>query len=140
MTGPAYDVTAFNNDFHASFTTPGAVDTVIYHDTDDSNLGFVDYANLLNLTVSLAPLPTIDTSESIDEGGSVTVYGSFSNVSQAHTVTINWETATLARFRLLPAFTFSAVSPVRCVHRRSERTCSIDLAFDYGHRRRRFRS
>lgn len=108
-----FDVTAFNNTFSGTFTTPGDIDTVVYHDTDDTNLGFVDYANLLDLTVSLDTLPTIVTNDSIDEGGSVTVSGEFTNVSQSHTVTISWGDGSPDTVIPLAAgvFDFSAVSP-----------------------------
>lgn len=114
IAGPTFfDVTAFGNLFSGTFTLPGDADTVIYHDTDDSALGFVDYANLLNLTVSLDTLPTIVTNESIDEGGSVTVSGEFTNVSQEHTVTISWgDGSPDTVIPLAPGvFSFSTVSP-----------------------------
>ncbi len=114
LAGPTYfDVTAFNNTFNAAFTLPGDVDAAIYHDSDDANLGFVDYANLLNLTVSLDTLPTIVTNEAIDEGGSVTVSGEFTNVAQEHTVTISWGDGSPDTVIPLAAgvFAFSAASP-----------------------------
>jgi hypothetical protein len=84
--GPEHDVEAFNNLFDNS----NPIDTYIWHDADSTALGFVDYGTLADLTVSFQPLPAIDDAESIDEGSSITVYGSFTNDAQAHTVTISW--------------------------------------------------
>ena len=44
----------------------------------------MDFANFGSLVVTADPPTTID------EGSSVTIHGSFSNVPQAHTITILW--------------------------------------------------
>ena len=69
------------------------IENVIWHDADNTALGFVDYASLSNLVVSLVPLPTIATNQGVNEsqvGGTATVYGQFTNDAQAHKVTVTW--------------------------------------------------
>ncbi len=80
--GPPLDVTAFGNTW--TDPTPNGIEDVVYHDSDDSSLGFVDFAAFGSLSVMAT------TSTSILEGGSVSISGSFSNVPQAHTITIVW--------------------------------------------------
>ena len=98
--GLPFDVTAFNNTFFA--TTAGAAESVIHHDADDSAVGFVDFADLGNLTID-DPAPVL-------EGTGFNLTGSFDNDGQAHTVTIDWDDATADTvLNLLPGvFTFSA--------------------------------
>ncbi len=79
--GTPDDVLAFNNLWTVS--TAAGIENVVYHDIDDPTRGFVDYAVFGNLSVSL-------TATVINEGGSTTVNGSFTNVATTHTVTINW--------------------------------------------------
>ena len=75
------DVPAFGNTW--AVNTASGIENVIYHDVDDSTRGFVDYAVFGNLAVSL-------TTTAVNEGGSTTVNGSFTDVAAPHTVTINW--------------------------------------------------
>ncbi len=75
--GPLLDVPAFGN----SFTEP--IEAAIFHDLDDPAYGLVDYVELSGLEVGLSP--TV-----IDEGGSVHLTGSFSNLAQTHHLTIDF--------------------------------------------------
>lgn len=111
--GPlSFDVSAIGNGFNVNLTG-GAEEVVIYHDVDNGSLGFVEFAELGGLTVSLDTLPTVLTTREIDEGGSVTVAGSFTNVAQAHTVTISWGDGTDTVIPLAAGvFTFTSVSPL----------------------------
>ena len=89
--GAAKDVAAFNNLWNNPSVT--GIENVIWHDADNTALGFVDYALLSNLVVSLVPLPTIATNQGVNEsqvGGTATVYGQFTNDAQAHKVTVSW--------------------------------------------------
>ncbi len=81
IASPVYDVTAFGNLWNDS--TPAGIENVVYHDADDNDLGFVDYATLGNLDFSVVPT-------AIDEGQSVTLSGSFTNDPQEHTLHIVW--------------------------------------------------
>jgi parallel beta-helix repeat protein len=75
------DAWALNNNFYS--TAPSDIETVIYHDFDDSALGFVNYATLDNLDYYLS-------SDKIDEGQSTHLIGSFTNDPQVHTLNITW--------------------------------------------------
>ena len=82
---------AFNNLWNNPSVT--GIENVIWHDADNMALGFVDYASLSNLVVSLVPLPAIATNQGVNEsqvGGTATVYGQFTNDAQAHKVTVSW--------------------------------------------------
>jgi parallel beta-helix repeat protein len=79
--GAPPDVTAFANTW--AVATPNGIENVVYHDSDVSTLGFVDFAAFEVVTVNV-------DDNAIDEGDEVEVTGSFSNVPQAHTVTIVW--------------------------------------------------
>jgi VCBS repeat-containing protein len=96
---PPADVTAYGN----TWATPTAngIENVVWHDTDVSTLGFVDFAAFGNLVVT----PTTPTT--INEGSSVGISGSFSNVPQPHTVTIVWGDSSPNTVLLLPAGTFT---------------------------------
>ncbi|MCC7086779.1 MAG: right-handed parallel beta-helix repeat-containing protein [Pirellulales bacterium] len=80
--GPEYDVAAFGNLWNDA--TPAGIENVVWHDADDSSLGFIDYASLTNLVIDdLSMTP-------IDENDVVTLNVSFTNDAQDHTLTINW--------------------------------------------------
>ncbi|BBO36057.1 right-handed parallel beta-helix repeat-containing protein [Lacipirellula parvula] len=80
--GAPPDVTAFGNAW--AVNTPVGIENVVYHDSDLNTRGFVDFA-----AFAFTGAVTV-SSNTINEGGAVTVSGSFTNVPQAHTVTINW--------------------------------------------------
>ncbi|HEX6962661.1 MAG TPA: right-handed parallel beta-helix repeat-containing protein [Lacipirellula sp.] len=109
--GAEKDVAAFNNLWNDGSTA--GIENVIWHDADDTNVGFIDYASLTNLIVSLEPLPTVVTNEDVSEGSSTTVYGQFTNDAQAHEVTINWGDGSPDTTVVLPAgtSTFAIASP-----------------------------
>lgn len=86
--GAPWDVTAAGN-IWAAPADPNSIENVVHHDSDSSALGFVDFAAFGNLVVSLDD-DTVVTNQDIDEGSQVEVTGSFSNVPQAHKVTITW--------------------------------------------------
>lgn len=87
--GAPDDVPAFGNVWDDA--TPAGIENVVYHDSDDPGVGYVDFFAFGGLMVSLDILtnPTV-TFESINEGDMVTVYGKFENVPQAHTLMITW--------------------------------------------------
>ena len=79
--GAPPDVQAFGNTW--AVNTPNGIENVVWHDGDVTTLGFVDFAAFGNLLVSV-------DDNNVNEGDTVNVSGSFTNVPQAHTVTINW--------------------------------------------------
>ena len=78
------DIPAFGN----TWDNPSAagIENVVWHDADDNNLAFLDFAGLANLQLTLDQDP-VDEGETAD---ALTLDGSFTNDSQAHTVTIDW--------------------------------------------------
>src|SRR5207247_2179729 len=80
--GPEKDVAAFGNLWNDS--TPAGIETVVWHDFDDSDLGFVDYAALSAVTISGQNATTIN------ENGTLSFTVSFTNDPQDHTLTIVW--------------------------------------------------
>ncbi len=103
--GAPPDVTAYGN--YWAVNTPNGIENVVWHDSDNASLGFVDFTSFSGLTVSLVSLPTITTSQSVNEGTTETVHGSFSDVPQAHTVTIQWGDGTPDTAVALPSGVFS---------------------------------
>jgi parallel beta-helix repeat protein len=79
--GAPPDVMAEGNSFFSG--TAAGIETVVYHDVDNPSMGFVDFADLSNLSFNLV-------SNVIDEGFSASIDGSFENVAQGHVVTISW--------------------------------------------------
>jgi parallel beta-helix repeat protein len=108
--GLPLDVPAFNNLWDDS--SPTGIENVIWHDADNSALGFVDYATLANLVVSLDPLPTVTTNEDVNEGSAATVYGEFTNDAQSHRVTVVWGDGSPNSVQILGpgVFTFTITS------------------------------
>lgn len=101
--GAPPDVEALGNLW--AVNTPNAIENVVWHDNDVSTLGFVDFFTFAfsgNVTVS---------DNDINEGDSVTVSGSFTNVPQPHTVTVDWGDGSVDTVISLPAGTFSFTSP-----------------------------
>jgi len=76
------DAWALNNNFYS--TAPSDIEKVIYHDFDDANLGFVNYATLLNVTISN------QNAVSINENEWVSFDVSFTNDPQDHTLILVW--------------------------------------------------
>ncbi|MCC6123956.1 MAG: right-handed parallel beta-helix repeat-containing protein, partial [Pirellulales bacterium] len=76
-----YDVTACGNTWDDD--TPSAIEALIYHDSNDNAVGFVDYAALSDFVFNLSD-------HDIDENDSITLTGSFINDPQVHTLTIAW--------------------------------------------------
>lgn len=112
--GAAKDVAAFNNVWNSPSVT--GIENVIWHDADNTDLGFVDYVLVPNLVVSLVPLPTVATNQNVMEsqvGGTATVYGQFTNYIQAHKVTVSWGDGSPDTVVNLNAgvFTFAITSP-----------------------------
>ncbi|MEZ6193478.1 MAG: hypothetical protein R3C45_19580, partial [Phycisphaerales bacterium] len=80
------DTPAFNNTWNDP--DPAAIEDVVYHDSDDNNLAFVDFADLASLSISL-------DSATISEGGTVQLLGTFTNSPQDHTLTVDWGDGTI---------------------------------------------
>ncbi|MDZ4782500.1 MAG: NosD domain-containing protein [Planctomycetia bacterium] len=76
------DVSARGNLFFATATND--IEDVIYHDSDDDDLGFVDFFGLQNLVLTFSADP-------VAEGTPLTLDGSFESDSAGpHEVTIDW--------------------------------------------------
>ena len=97
--GSPPDVPAFGNTFDATLTNALLIENAIYHDGDDTNLQFVDFANLANLTVSL-------DMAAVNEGDPVQILGTFANDPQDHTLTIDWGDGTPTETIAVPLGTF----------------------------------
>ena len=78
------DLPAFGNTWNDA--SAAGIENVVWHDADDNNVAFVDFAGLTNLLLSFDQDP-VDEGETAD---ALTLGGTFSNDPQAHTVTIQW--------------------------------------------------
>jgi hypothetical protein len=101
--GAPPDVPAFGNIW--AVNTPTGIENVVYHDIDNSALGFVDFA-----AFAFTGAVTV-SDDDVLEGDSVTVSGSFSNVPQPHTVTIDWGDGSTPTVINLPAGVYNFSSP-----------------------------
>ena len=91
--GNPFDTTAFGNDFNGALITAVQIDSVIWHDADNSALGFVDFGTLTQLSVEL-------DDNSISENDTVSLTGTFTDAPQDFTLTINWGDGTIQTIHL----------------------------------------